>query len=538
MRWSAKIFICWLISISPAFSGELQFLLPGYREPAKQAESPTSTGNLQFLLPDQRIPAAEADAVAKAGELQFLLPGHSAQPVDLVSFAGQLEFLLPDDRALTADNAVAYSNSVQFLLPGDQPPPAEAARQDPAATAPNRLPELPILTPPVPELAAPREYIPPVGPSSPEGRYLLQDGWLDRFGQCYESAKRCNNIPITIGAWHWWHIDTGGPNPSGYGIPGENGTFYYSLEASPEFNCNIGPFQKAGAYVDVRFRDGGTPLRPYYPGETWLYQGYGWAWCPEGVLKAGAVWRRFGLDWDGSWWGSTPYYDGFMLSTGWGVSWEQTPTMEDGFKVDRFFQFFFADNVDESLVGADPMSVLGSSERNTCIARVVPTVQLSDNSTLALGISGLVGEIRNADELSLAGRPQVYASPGDQTLAAWAVDLTYTRGQFKAFIEGLQAYGVLSPARYVSGGASNRTTDLLAGFNWTQGPITYRASYSLSLDDNPSGTQRLFVPGVTVALTRNVELYTEYVLQEVRASGQSDAVTYENGMQMVLHWHF
>jgi hypothetical protein len=490
----------------------MQFMLPGERRWSEPETQAASTEHLQFILPDDRAPA---------------------QPVEFASYPGQLQFLLPGATERAAD-----AGGVRFLLTADPTPAPEPAVATEVTTPANRLPELPVLNPPAPELAAPREYIPPVGVSAPGNRYLLEDGCLDRFGQCYQAAKQCHNIPITVGAWHWWHINTGGPLPSGYGIPGEDGTFYYSLEANPEFDCCVGPFQKTGAYVDVRFRDGGTPLRPYYPGETWLYQGYAWGWCPEGVLKAGAIWRRFGLDWDGSWWGSTPYYDGFMLSTGWGFSWEQTPAMEDGFKVDRYFQFFFADNIDESLVGADPRSVLGSSERNTGIVRVVPTVQLSPQSTLALGVSGMVGDIRNANELSLAGRPQVYASPGDQVPAAWAVDLTYTHNQFKVFVEGLQAYGVMSPARYVSGGASDRTTDVLAGFNWTQGPITYRASYSLSFDDNPSGTQRLFVPGVTVALTRNIELYTEYVLQEIRSSGQSDASTYENGMQMVLHWHF
>ena len=116
-------------------------------------------------------------------------------------------------------------------------------------------------------------------------------------------------------------MNTGGPIPSGYGIPGENGTYYYSLEASPEMACQWGPFEKVARYVDVRFRDGGTPLRPFYPndGDPWIQQGYVWAATGEGVLKAGAIWRRFGLDWDGSWYGSVPYYDGFMLATDWGI---------------------------------------------------------------------------------------------------------------------------------------------------------------------------------------------------------------------------
>ena len=43
-----------------------------------------------------------------------------------------------------------------------------------------------------------------------------------------------------------------------------------------------------GVYSDVRFRDGGIPLRPFYPSDTaWLQQGYVWTDADPGVLKAG-----------------------------------------------------------------------------------------------------------------------------------------------------------------------------------------------------------------------------------------------------------
>jgi hypothetical protein len=310
------------------------------------------------------------------------------------------------------------------------------------------------------------------------------------------------------------------------------------VEAAPEFDRGFGPFDKSGAYVDVRFRDGGTPIRPFFPGDVWMNQGYLWAATSEGVLKAGSVWRRFGLDWDGSWWGSVPYSDGFMLSLGWGVSWEDTRKYSDDFKVDRFFQFFFHDYLDYSAVGADPLSVIGSSERNQFVARVVPTWKIDADKSLALGVSALVGQLDNKNALFIVGQPTAYPSPGDQTLSAYAVDLTYTHGKLKLFAEGLQAFGQLSPARYVSGGPSNRITDFLCGFNYTQGAITYRTSYSMGFDDNPSGTQYALVPGITAALTHNMELYLEYVLQKVRHSGTDDFTTFENGIQMVLHWHF
>jgi hypothetical protein len=412
------------------------------------------------------------------------------------------------------------------------------------------MPEAPILTPPSPNVYSPYPYAnQSMGTGLAEystsqwapNDVVFRDSWLQKFGERYGEAQACRAVPITVGAWHWWHINTGGPFDSGYGIPGENGTYYYSIAASPEFESPFECFSKCGAYGQVRLRDGGTPFRPFYPNDTiWPYEAYMWGYSDPGVvLKGGLIWRRFGLDWDGSFWGNTPYYDGFKLSTGWGISWEVTPKMEDGFKVDRYFQFFIRDYLDGSITGADPISVNGSSEKNTAIARIVPTMQLSQDSTLALGFSGLVGQIDNKPPLSLATNPGVILlNPGDQTLGTWAVDLTYTKGNFKVFGEGLQSYGVMSPARYVSGGPSDRTTDLMAGCSWTRGPIVYRFCYSLGLDDNPSGTQHLFVPGVTVALTKNVELYGEYVFQEVRHSGTQQFTTFENGIQAVLHWQF
>jgi hypothetical protein len=150
----------------------------------------------------------------------------------------------------------------------------------------------------------------------------------------------------------------------------------------------------------------------------------------------------------------------------------------------------------------------------------------------------LIGQIDNRDQLSLVGLPYTFSSPGNQVLGAWGLDATYTNGNLKLFVEGLQSYGTLSPSRYVSFGPSNRLTDALVGFNWTHGSITYRFSYSAGFDDNPSGTQHVFVPGVTVALSRNAEFYLEYVRQEVRHGGSENFTTLENGVQLVLHWHF
>ena len=406
------------------------------------------------------------------------------------------------------------------------------------ATAENL--EFPLLNPPSPEL-------PPAQNAGGPQRFALRDSARISSASAMRNSKSATTCPLPCSAWNWWHVDTGGPLASGYGIPSTSnsaypalpGTFYYSLETSPEMDCRVGPVSKVGAYSDVRFRDSGVPMRPFYPNDTcWLQQGYLWALSDYGLFKAGAVTRRFGLDWDGSWWGNTAYFDGFMMAQESGASWEVTPEMSKGFKIDRFLQFFVHNYLDGSLVGADADSVIGSSERYMLVARAVPTLQLSQNETLAVGISGLIGRIENQNQLGLAGLPLSFASPGNQTHSAWAADATYTKGNLKLFAEGLQSYGVLSPSSYISYGPSNRITDALVGVNWTEGAVTYRFCYSLGLDSNPSGTEHLFVPGITVAMTRNTEFYVEYARQEVRHSGTESFTTLENGVQLLLHWHF
>ena len=210
---------------------------------------------------------------------------------------------------------------------------AFAKEINPAGTAASDL-EFPILKLPSPELPPP-----PAAAVVAEQRFVLEDSALDLFGQHYEEFKQRYHVPVTVGVWNWWHVNTGGPLASGYGIPSTTnsaypplpGTYNYSLEASPECACSLGPFTKMGVYTDVRFRDSGVPLRPFYPNDTcWLQQGYVWASSDFGVLKAGAIARRFGLDWDGSWWGNVAYFDGFMLADEWGVSWEATTEVSQG----------------------------------------------------------------------------------------------------------------------------------------------------------------------------------------------------------------
>ncbi len=363
---------------------------------------------------------------------------------------------------------------------------------------------------------------------------LFPDSYPETLFDSLRTLKQVYKVPIRAEAWHWQHQNTGGPLGSGYGIPTIRGTLFWSLKADPEMDCNPDGFiKKIGMHSDLRLREQ-EKYRSYYPGSVWLWELYAWADTPVGRVKAGQIWRRFGLDWDGSFFGSVMFYDGFMMNPDYGLSWENTWTGNLDFKVDSFAQFFIAqDGINGSLAGTDSESLVGSTQKNTGIVRLIPTWTLSDDSTVALGLSGLTGEIVNNP---------AHVSVPNQVLGAWAVDLTYTKSRWKVFAEALQCYGVRNPVRFVSGGPSNRTTDVLAGIHYRLGPATYRVTYSAGFDDNPYGWQRMWVPGVTIALTKNIDFYAEWVRWDVYNNATAAATNghreVENGVSLVINWRY
>ncbi|HET7099804.1 MAG TPA: hypothetical protein VFJ52_01530, partial [Terriglobia bacterium] len=62
-----------------------------------------------------------------------------------------------------------------------------------------------------------------------------------------------------------------------------------------------------GFHADYRFRT--TKLRSFFPGNTWLQQGYVRYRTDYGEFNAGSFYRRVGLDWDDSFFGNIEYFD-------------------------------------------------------------------------------------------------------------------------------------------------------------------------------------------------------------------------------------
>jgi hypothetical protein len=380
--------------------------------------------------------------------------------------------------------------------------------------------------------AAPPETGPPEDAGSFESSGTLSgalfgstNAWDSAFGD-WDAWKAAHGLHLTIGAFNWFHVNNSGPNATGYGIPGLEGTYFYYVQLDPRFTPAAGAVRGAGVHVDFRFRDSADPLRPFYDNTYWFYQLYGWIDTGYGRIKAGQIWKRFGLDWDGSWWGDVQFFDGFKFNPDYGISWEQQWEISKRAQLDSFVQYFVAqDGVSSALASGNPESVPGARARNTGVIRLVPRWNFSDSCSLALGLSMLAGEIHG-----------ITPQGGDDTQTAVGSDLTFTYGQLAVFGEALRSYGIVNPQRYVSGGPSDRISELLFGGSYRYGPVLFRVAWSAGFDEHPAGRQYMWVPGVTVGITKNLDLYAEYVRWDVIPSG-AHRLIFEDGAQVVLNWH-
>ena len=402
---------------------------------------------------------------------------------------------------------------------------APAARADEAPCAPPPPPPCPCsdkpswCEPPPEGCPCPTYCIP-----NPLVRVPCFDDCVDQF----EKGKAASCLKIGAGAYHWWNYHPKDGKFT-YGYPGGGeGTYFYYFTGDVDLSHCASPCQPTfGGHVELRARDD-TVFRSFFDQKVWFYEAYAWADFHDwGKVKAGKVWKRFGLDWDGTFWGNVPYYDGFKLDPDYGVSWENTWNKGKRVSIDTFAQYFAEeDRVNGSLAGADPESVRSFREQNTFVARAVPTYHIDSNTSVALGLSGLVGTVAHSS-----------GTGSDETIDAYAADLTVQWCGLKVFGEWMRADGELNPAYYVTGGPTDKRTDWMAGAQYKIGPFTPRVVYSYGNYDNPGGHQSLFLAGGTVEITQWLTLYVEYVNWDVKADGASN-VKYEDGWQFVLAWHF
>lgn len=356
--------------------------------------------------------------------------------------------------------------------------------------------------------------------------YLFgKDNAWDSTYDAIQLWKKENHLPISVGAHHWFHLDRDERiYGNGYGVPTESGTYYWYLGLDPAFELKNNIFQEIGAHAQFRVRDDeNDKLRAFYYNTYWFYEAYAYAKTKFGTFKAGQIVTQFGLPWDGTWWEGVPYFDGYKFDPDYGLSWEKTWKQSEHFSIDTTAQFFFAsDRVNGSIPGADAESA--DNERNTGVIRLVPTWKLNDDLKIAWGFSALAGEIKGS-------RPGT-----DDARAVFGSDVTLSYKNFSIFAEYIDAFGAANPARYVSGGPSDRVDSARAGVSYKYGPVTFHLNYSYGWDHNPGGHQFIFDPGLNVQLAKNLTFYAEYVKWDV-TNRKGRTVKFDDGFELILVWN-
>jgi hypothetical protein len=360
--------------------------------------------------------------------------------------------------------------------------------------------------------------------------YLLgSDNAWDADYDRIQNWKKTNQIPISIGANHWWHLDRDDRiYGDGYGVPGERGTYYYYIAVDPSLKLGQEHFvNEIGFHNQTRFRDAGDKLRSFYTDTIWTYETYAFAKTDLGTVKAGQIVQQFGISWDNSWWEGVPYFDGYRFNPAWGISWENTWKPHTGFTVGTAFQYFIADDrVSGAIAGANAEASPPLDERNTFNARVVPQWNLNSETTISLGGSVLTREIRAPAGIDVSSR---------QT--AFETDVTFTWRNLSVWGQYTASRGAITPVRYVSGGPSDRQSSVEAGVNYKIGPVAAHINYSYGWDDDPSGHQFIFNPGLVIAVSKSITAYAEYVKWDVVNSAGVTS-KYDDGFELILAWNY
>lgn len=395
-----------------------------------------------------------------------------------------------------------------------------------AALAAAAAPALADESAPATDLASASAQVAADGPPPPPAP-LFSDTFLDRAYDDVQAWKKEHGLPLQVGALHLWHRNRNSPHATGYGVPGTRGTLMYYAIFDPAGEADLGWGRtKVGAHVEARFRDHADDrFRPWFESNLWLWEAYGWADTDLGRLKAGKVWKRYGFDWDGCWFGTLAFYSGFKLDPDWGVSLENKTKTGEGGGLETFLQYFVTDDeVNGSASGADAESDPDAREKHTFVARGVWTTPLGDGAAFITGVSAMSGQT---------------ATHGthDEHILAGAFDATWVSGPARVFGEVNWEHGVMNRAFALTGGPTDARVETILGATYQVGPVTLRAHWSSGRYQDPDGKTDLYLVGTTVAVTKNVDVYLEYVRWNVHPDGVRQFAV-EDGFQFLVNWRF
>ena len=278
-----------------------------------------------------------------------------------------------------------------------------------------------------------------------------------------------------------------------------------------------------GLHLEPRFRD--SKLRPFFDGPVWLQEAYASIDLTNDIqLRLGKTYSHLGLFWDNSFYGNVQVYDGLKLDPDYGVSLQGShwTNKDDRFGLNWWAQYFAVDGgTNVSLEGRDTISIPGARRQNEAILRAEPHFRFGP-ADLALGASG---EYFQAANLPTYGTQDVWRGAGDvkltiDNLGVWG-EFTYQSGH------SVSAYPIVGSdatptAPAVAGRSAAKIDYVLAGAEYTIGPVTARYNVSWGNYSDLSIYEWMHVPAVGVSISPNLSVLGEFVLwQQYGPSGTS-----------------
>jgi hypothetical protein len=273
-----------------------------------------------------------------------------------------------------------------------------------------------------------------------------------------------------------------------------------------------------GFHADYRLRT--TKLRSFFPGNTWLQQGYVRYRTHYGEFKAGSFYRRVGLEWDDSFFGNIEYFDGFMLDPEFGVGFEGSHDLSDRLGAEYSLQYFSASSpINGSLPGRDFVSQAGARAKNDLTLRFAPVWHFNKWASLNVGGSFAQGSV-NRDNGPHNRRRQVAA---DATLQLGPV-LTYG----EVLRQTVNGQVVLPP---------QDATYTLTGIRWARGRYQPRLNYSqANYHGINSRREYILQPGINIRVADNLTFIYEFDFW--RELSVIKPTTLDRSLNLVLLYHF
>jgi hypothetical protein len=397
--------------------------------------------------------------------------------------------------------AVAIAGASTAFFPSaahaQEPSPGPASTETPAQPA---APAQPAVPPPT-DLAAPTASPARVPVQSDGSAATAQaappESAKPALPSAVELPKWMNGVTLGAGALLWYYQPIKVP-----GAENDMSLFFANLVVD-------GKWGAFGVHIEPRLRD--TKIRTFYDGPVWVEEAYGSVDLGPAELRVGKTYSHLGIFWYTSFYGNVQVYDGLKLDPDYGASLQgDVGKSDDALSLKWWAQYFVVDGgTNVSLPSRDTISYPGARRRNQAIARVEPQIR-AGAATITLGASG---EYLQADLPSI----------GPQNVWRVAADATLTVGGLTLRGEGLEQDGrtvtdfpyagtpatAMAPA--VAGRSSAKTDYVLAGLEYTLGPVTAIYTVSAGAYRDVSVTQVMHVPALSVVVSPNLSLLGELV---------------------------